>query len=75
MEKKAKRRIHVSNIPFELKPDDIKELFDLQGSVLDIETINDKTGKYKGSVKIEFPDYFTAKAAIRNMNRYEIKGR
>lgn len=76
MEKVAKRKIHVSNIPYELKKADIIELFETIGPVFDCELINDKnTGKFKGSAKIEYPDYFCAKAAIRNLNRFEIKGR
>src|SRR5690348_13506212 len=76
MEKKAKRRIHVSNIPYELTKQDLIELFSTVGPVLDCELIMDKqTNKFKGSAKIEYPDYFTAKAALRNLNRFEIKGR
>lgn len=76
MEKRARKRLHVSNIPYELKKHDLIELFSNMGPVLDCELINDKTtGKFKGSAKIEFPDYYTVKAALRNLNRYEIKGR
>ena len=75
-DKKAKRKIHVSNIPYELKRDDIIELFSTVGPVIECELINDKnTGKFKGSAKIEYPDFFSAKAAIRNLNRFETKGR
>lgn len=76
MEKRARKRLHVSNIPYELKKADLIELFSNMGPVLDCELINDKTtGKFKGSAKIEFPDYYSVKAALRNLNRYEIKGR
>jgi RNA recognition motif-containing protein len=37
MEKKARRRIHVSNIPYELKKEDIIALFETVGPVLDCE--------------------------------------
>jgi len=75
-EKRARKRLHVSNIPYELKKSDLIELFSSVGPVLDCELINDKsTGKFKGSAKIEYPDYYTVKAALRNLNRYEIKGR
>ena len=76
MEKRAQKRLHVSNIPYELKKQDLIELFSSMGPVLSCELINDKTtGKFKGSAKIEYPDYYTVKAALRNLNRYEIKGR
>jgi len=76
LEKRARKRLHVSNIPYELKKSDLIDLFSSVGPVLDCELINDKTtGKFKGSAKIEYPDNYTVKAALRNLNRYEIKGR
>jgi RNA recognition motif-containing protein len=75
-QKKGRKRLHVSNIPYELKEEDLIDLFSSMGPVLDCERIYDKTtNKFKGSAKIEYPDYYTVKAALRNLNRYEIKGR
>jgi RNA recognition motif-containing protein len=72
---KAKRRIHVANIPYELKREEIIDLFEMAGPVIDCELINDTSGKFKGSAFIEYPDQFTAKSALRNLHRIEIKGR
>jgi RNA recognition motif-containing protein len=73
---KAKRRIHVSNIPYELKKEDIIELFEMAGPVIECELIHEQnTNKFKGSAFIEYPDQYTAKSALRNLNRIEIKGR
>lgn len=69
-------RVYVSNLPFEMKWQDVKDLFrDHVGEVAFVELFNDEKGKPRGCGILEFDTADIAQKAIRKLNRYEIKGR
>ena len=70
------RRVFVSNIPFEMKWQEIKDLFrDNVGDVSYVELFNDENEKPRGCGILEFASDDLAKNAIEKMHRYEYKGR
>ena len=70
------RRVFISNIPFEMKWQEIKDLFrDNVGDVSYVELFNDENEKPRGCGILEFASDDLAKNAIEKMHRYEYKGR
>ena len=70
------RRVFVSNIPFEMKWQEIKDLFrDNVGDVSYVELFNDENEKPRGCGILEFATDDLAKNAIEKMHRHEYKGR
>ena len=70
------RRIFVSNIPFEMKWQEVKDLFrDNVGDVSYVELFNDENEKPRGCGILEFATEDLAKNAVEKMHRYEYKGR
>ena len=70
------RRIFVSNIPFEMKWQEVKDLFrDNVGDVAYVELFNDENEKPRGCGILEFATEEMAKNAVEKMHRYEYKGR
>ena len=70
------RRIFVSNIPFEMKWQEVKDLFrDNVGDVSYVELFNDENDKPRGCGILEFSTEDLAKNAVEKMHRYEYKGR
>ena len=70
------RRIFVSNIPFEMKWQEVKDLFrDNVGDVAYVELFNDENDKPRGCGILEFATEEMAKNAVEKMHRYEYKGR
>merc|ERR1712038_1862595 len=70
------RRIFVSNIPFEMKWQEVKDLFrDNVGDVSYVELFNDENDKPRGCGILEFSTEEMAKKAVDVMHRHEIKGR
>ena len=70
------RRIFVSNIPFEMKWQEVKDLFrDNVGDVSYVELFNDENEKPRGCGILEFASEDLAKNAVDKMHRYEYKGR
>ncbi|XP_071167436.1 myelin expression factor 2-like [Mytilus edulis] len=70
------KRIIISNIPYEMKWQDIKDIFRKEvGDVTYVELFENGQGKSKGQGVIEFKDKDTARKAIENMHRYKIKDR
>jgi RNA recognition motif-containing protein len=72
----ADKRIFVSNLPYEMKWQEVKDLFRQEvGEVSYVELFNDESGKPRGAGVMEFPTQDMARLAIDKMHRYDYKGR
>ena len=72
----ADKRIFVSNLPYEMKWQEVKDLFRQEvGEVSYVELFNDESGKPRGAGVMEFPTQEMAKLAIDKMHRFDYKGR
>ncbi|KAK3578292.1 hypothetical protein CHS0354_010496, partial [Potamilus streckersoni] len=72
----SSRRVIISNIPYDMKWQDIKDLFRKEvGDVTYVELWENPDGKPRGAGIIEFKDKETAQKAIDKMHRYDLKGR
>lgn len=70
------RRVYVSNIPFEYRWQDVKDLFrDEVGKVARVELFTDEDGKPRGCGIVEFEQSGLVEEAVKKMHRYDIKGR
>src|ERR1700761_1476743 len=68
--------IFVGSLPFKLKEDDLKQLFEAYGEVSSVKLINDReTGRSKGFGFVEMPDDESAQQAIEGLNGSEVAGR
>ena len=80
-ERKTKRgppekRVFVSNLPFDMKWQEVKDLFRKEvGEVSYVELFDDESGKPRGAGVMEFNTVELTKKAIDKMHRYEFKGR
>ncbi|XP_046450290.1 myelin expression factor 2-like isoform X2 [Daphnia pulex] len=69
-------RVHISNIPYEYRWQDLKDLFRSEvGEVSFVELFEDEYGKPRGSGIVEFEKLEHARIALEKMNRFELKGR
>ncbi|XP_042204170.1 heterogeneous nuclear ribonucleoprotein M-like isoform X2 [Homarus americanus] len=72
----ADTRIYVSNIPYEYKWQDLKDLFRKEvGEVAYVEMFNDENNRPRGCAVIEFESVELVSKAVEIMHRYELKGR
>jgi RNA recognition motif-containing protein len=70
------RRIYVSNIPYEYRWQDLKDLFRKEvGDVSFVELFNDENNKPRGCGIVEFEKPEHVQIALDKMNRYDINGR
>jgi len=70
------RRIQVSNIPYEYKWQDLKDLFRQEvGEVTYVDLYKDDNGRPRGTGVVEFATEDNAAKAIEKMHRYEIGDR
>ena len=70
------KRVFVSNLPFEMKWQEGKDLFRKEvGEVAYVELFDDEGGKPRGAGVMEFNTVELAKKAIDKMHRFEFKGR
>lgn len=70
------RRIYVSNIPYDFRWQDLKDLFRTEvGKVAHVELFTDENDKPRGCGIVEFEDSDSVKIAVEKMHRYDIKGR
>lgn len=73
---KNTRRIYVSNIPYEYRWQDLKDLFRREvGDVSFVELFNDENNKPRGCGIVEFDKPESVEKCLEKMNRYEINGR
>lgn len=70
------KRIYVSNIPYEYRWQDLKDLFRrVVGTVEFVELFVDESNKPRGCGIVEFKDIENVQKALDKMNRYELGGR
>lgn len=70
------RRIYVSNIPYEYRWQDLKDLFRKEvGDVAFVELFSDENNKPRGCGIVEFDKAESVQKALEKMNRYELNGR
>ncbi|XP_066599116.1 myelin expression factor 2 [Prorops nasuta] len=70
------RRIYVSNIPYDFRWQDLKDLFRTEvGKVAHVELFTDENDKPRGCGIVEFEDSDSVKIAVEKMHRYDIKDR
>jgi len=69
-------RVYVSNIPYEYRWQDLKDLFRSQvGDVSFVELFVDDNDKPRGCGIVEFSDPASVKKCLEVMHRFELKGR
>lgn len=69
-------RIYVSNIPYEYRWQDLKDLCrDMVGDVNFVELFNDENNKPRGCGIVEFKSQDSVGLAMEKLNRHEINGR
>ena len=72
----SERRIYVSNIPYDYRWQDLKDLFRTEvGKVAHVELFTDESDKPRGCGIVEFEDADSVKVAVEKMHRFDIKGR
>lgn len=70
------RRIYVSNIPYEYRWQDLKDLFRKEvDDVAFVELFSDENNKPRGCGIVEFDKADSVGKALEKMNRYELNGR
>lgn len=76
-EQRRNCRIYVSNIPYDYRWQDLKDLFRrvLGSVVVHVELFHDENGKARGCGIVEFKDPDNVQKALEKMNRYEVNGR
>lgn len=68
--------IYVGQLPYNVKEDDLRELFNPYGTIASINLIKDRySGRQKGFGFIDMPDNSEADQAIKALNRSVFKGR
>lgn len=74
--KSSNSRVYVSNIPYEYRWQDLKDLFRSEvGEVAFVELFVDENDKPRGCGIVEFSDPNSVKKCLEVMHRYELKGR
>lgn len=75
-ERSEGKRLFVSNIPYEFRWTELKDLFkEKVGDVGYVELFNDENGKPRGCGVVEFTNPEAMKKALFVMHRYELNGR
>lgn len=74
--KPSNNRVHVINIPYEFRWQDLKDLFrEKVGNVSFVELFVDENDKPKGCGIVEFSDPECVSKAVEILNRFDINGR
>ncbi|KAF4528842.1 hypothetical protein B566_EDAN014561, partial [Ephemera danica] len=72
----SERRVYISNIPYEYRWQDLKDLFRAEvGEVEFVELFADEGDKPRGCGIIEFSNPDSVKKAVEKMHRFEVRGR
>lgn len=75
-ERPESRRIYISNIPYEYRWQDLKDLFRREvGDVSFVELFSDENNKPRGCGIVEFDKPESVSKALEKMNRYDLNGR
>jgi len=73
---KPGRVVFVGNIPYNLDEEELIQIFSTVGQVKGFRMVTDtETGRSKGFGFAEFADTDAAASAVRNLDKYQIKGR
>lgn len=68
--------IYVGNIPFNLKEEDLQNVFAPYGNVTSVKVIRDRmTGRSKGFAFVEMADHAEGQNAVNSVNGMEVNGR
>ena len=68
--------IYVGNMPYTVTKDELRDMFSEYGEVSNVNIITDKfSGQSKGFGFVEMPNNAEADAAIKALNKSELKGR
>ena len=69
-------QIYAGNLPYKIKEDELKRLFEAHGEVSSVKIITDReTGRSKGFGFVEMPNEGEANSAISQLNNAEVMGR
>ncbi|KAK9454076.1 hypothetical protein V1511DRAFT_502657 [Dipodascopsis uninucleata] len=75
-DKQGGRVVFVGNIPYDQTEEQIMDIFQSVGPVVNFRFVFDKeTGRPKGYGFVEYHDAETAASAVRNLNNYELSNR
>ncbi len=75
LKEKQKHKLYVANIPKVIEKEDLKDLFERCGTVLDINFVQESRGVSKGWAIVEMESESGAKRAITLLNMYAYRGR
>jgi RNA recognition motif-containing protein len=68
--------LYVGNLSFQMREEDLKELFEAFGEVTSVKIITDReTGRSKGFGFVELANQEDGERAIQELNNKEVKGR
>jgi len=69
-------KLFVAGLPFDVDDQELKEMFEVYGSVTSAKVINDReTGKSRGFGFVEFSDKAHAEAAIKALDGGSLEGK
>ena len=69
-------QIYAGNLPYKIKEDELKRLFEAHGEVSSVKIVTDReTGRSKGFGFVEMPNEGEANSAISQLNNAEVMGR
>jgi len=68
-------RVYVTNIPYELKWQELKDIMRKVGDVQYVEMISDNRGQPRGTAVVEFTRADDASTAVKELDDYEVLGR
>ncbi|WOL16666.1 28 kDa ribonucleoprotein, chloroplastic [Canna indica] len=70
-----RRKLYVTNLPWDFSGPNIEELFGQYGTVKDVEIIKQNNGKSRGFAFVTMASGEEAQAALDKLDSYELKGR
>ena len=69
-------QIYAGNLPYKIKEEELKKLFEAHGEVSSVKIVTDReTGRSKGFGFVEMPNEGEANNAISQLNNAEVMGR
>jgi len=69
-------KIYIGNLPFSITADEVQELFEEFGTVVDVNLITDRdTGRPRGFGFVEMTEAEDAREAIHSLNQANVGGR
>lgn len=69
-------KLFVGNLPYDVREDELRDMFAAHGQVASVAIINDRdTGRSKGFGFVEMPSQAEAEKAIAELNDKQLNGR